>query len=124
MLKISQLNPTNVTTNQFVSGYVVATLTITDADATSPNNNIVSVTIPQAVPFEINANKQIVVKSALNYTTQSSFSFTVVARDGGVGSLSRSTTAQVSLTITTGMYAILKCATLLWHNKSVVNDTI
>jgi len=69
---------------------------------TSPNNNIVSTTIPQAVPFEINANKQIVVKNALDFSTQSSFSFTVVATDGGVGSLSRSTTAQVSIAITTG----------------------
>lgn len=85
----------------FSTGDVVLAITITDADVSSPNNNI-AVEIPENVPFSINSSWHVVIADKLNFMERNSYLFTVVAKDGGSAGSGKKASVSVNVSVQSG----------------------
>ncbi|XP_052771544.1 fat-like cadherin-related tumor suppressor homolog [Mya arenaria] len=86
---------------QSTDSTVVGTLAANDKDKTSPNNQIANYTVFGTSDFEITSEGGLSVSSgaSLNYTTTPSYSFLVMATDGGEGDMKMSTNVSVIVNI-------------------------
>jgi len=108
-LSVSVLSNIQTIYNNFLyiiyfSDYEILTIFLTDFDKTRPNSNIDVIIQEDDVPFQISNSWVISLKNgqSLDYDVASSYTFTLVAEDGGRDGSAKTSSASVTISIFSG----------------------